>query len=121
MFGLSSPLHWLIVLLIVVLIFGTKKLRNIGSDVGGAVKNFKDAMATEQGDVDVSGVVQPDTTNLIKAEVNETSVVKVVPKKRAVAAKPAAKKTATPKAVVKPKLPAQSKTTSSKTKISKAE
>lgn len=42
--GSFSIWHWLIVLLIVVLVFGTKKLRNIGSDVGGAVKNFKDAM-----------------------------------------------------------------------------
>lgn len=43
MFGLSL---WElgIILLIVVLIFGTKKLRNIGSDAGGAVKDFKDAM-----------------------------------------------------------------------------
>jgi sec-independent protein translocase protein TatA len=45
--GSFSIWHWLIVLLIVVLIFGTKKLRNIGSDVGGAVKNFKDAMKEE--------------------------------------------------------------------------
>lgn len=45
--GSLSIWHWLIVLLIVVLIFGTKKLRNIGSDVGGAVKNFKDAMREE--------------------------------------------------------------------------
>lgn len=45
--GSLSIWHWLIVLLIVVLIFGTKKLRNIGSDVGGAVKNFKDAMKEE--------------------------------------------------------------------------
>lgn len=37
----------LIILVIVVLIFGTKKLRNIGSDVGGAVKSFKDAMKDE--------------------------------------------------------------------------
>jgi len=36
--------HWLIVLLIIVLIFGTKKLKNIGSDLGGAVKGFKDGM-----------------------------------------------------------------------------
>ena len=42
--GSFSIWHWLIVLVIVVLIFGTKKLRNIGSDVGGAVKSFKDAM-----------------------------------------------------------------------------
>jgi len=46
--GSFSIWHWLIVLLIVVLIFGTKKLRNIGSDVGGAVKNFKDAMQEDQ-------------------------------------------------------------------------
>lgn len=36
--------HWLIVLLVVVLIFGTKKLRNIGSDLGSAVKGFKDGV-----------------------------------------------------------------------------
>ena len=42
--GSFSIWHWLIVLLIVVLIFGTKKLKNMGSDVGGAVKNFKEAM-----------------------------------------------------------------------------
>jgi len=46
--GSFSLWHWLIVLLIVVLIFGTKKLRNIGSDVGGAVKEFKKAMNDEQ-------------------------------------------------------------------------
>ena len=46
--GSFSIWHWLIVLVIVVLIFGTKKLRNIGSDVGGAVKNFKDAMKDEK-------------------------------------------------------------------------
>ncbi|MES2553066.1 MAG: Sec-independent protein translocase subunit TatA [Pseudomonadota bacterium] len=45
--GSFSIWHWLIVLLIVVLVFGTKKLRNIGSDVGGAMKNFKDAMGQE--------------------------------------------------------------------------
>ena len=42
--GSFSLWHWLIVLLIVVLIFGTKKLRNMGSDVGGAVSEFKKAM-----------------------------------------------------------------------------
>lgn len=42
--GAFSLWHWLIVLLIVVLVFGTKKLRNMGSDVGGAVKEFKKAM-----------------------------------------------------------------------------
>ncbi len=42
--GSFSIWHWLIVLLIIVLIFGTKKLKNIGSDLGGAVKGFKDGM-----------------------------------------------------------------------------
>jgi sec-independent protein translocase protein TatA len=42
--GTFSIWHWLIVLLIVVMVFGTKKLKNIGSDLGGAVKGFKDGM-----------------------------------------------------------------------------
>ena len=42
--GSFSVWHWLIVLLIVVLVFGTKKLKNMGSDLGGAVKGFKDGM-----------------------------------------------------------------------------
>lgn len=42
--GGLSIWHWLIVLVIVMLIFGTKKLRNIGSDLGGAVKGFKEGM-----------------------------------------------------------------------------
>lgn len=42
--GSFSIWHWLIVLVIVALVFGTKKLRNIGSDVGGAVKGFKEAV-----------------------------------------------------------------------------
>ncbi len=42
--GSFSVWHWLIVLLIVVLIFGTKKLKNMGSDLGSAVKGFKDGV-----------------------------------------------------------------------------
>ena len=42
--GSFSIWHWLIVLLIVVLVFGTKKLKNIGQDLGGAVKGFRDGM-----------------------------------------------------------------------------
>ena len=42
--GSFSIWHWLIVLVIVVLVFGTKKLKNIGGDLGGAVKGFKDGM-----------------------------------------------------------------------------
>ena len=42
--GSLSIWHWLIVLVIVMLIFGTKKLRNMGADLGGAVRGFKDGM-----------------------------------------------------------------------------
>jgi sec-independent protein translocase protein TatA len=42
--GSFSIWHWLIVLLVVVLIFGTKKLKNIGADLGGAVKGFKEGV-----------------------------------------------------------------------------
>jgi len=42
--GSFSIWHWLVVLAIVIVVFGTKKLRNVGSDLGGAVKGFKDAM-----------------------------------------------------------------------------
>lgn len=42
--GGLSIWHWLIVLVIVMLVFGTKKLRNMGEDLGGAVKGFRDGM-----------------------------------------------------------------------------
>jgi len=46
--GSFSIWHWLIVLVIVLLVFGTKKLRNLGTDLGSAVKGFKDGMRTEE-------------------------------------------------------------------------
>jgi len=46
--GSFSVWHWVVVLVIVLLVFGTKKLRNIGSDLGGAVKGFKDGMKGSQ-------------------------------------------------------------------------
>lgn len=48
--GSFSIWHWLIVLAIVILVFGTKKLKNIGSDLGGAVKGFKDGMRDGSAD-----------------------------------------------------------------------
>ena len=50
--GSFSIWHWLIVLLIVVMIFGTKKLKNMGTDLGGAVKGFKDGMRDGAADAD---------------------------------------------------------------------
>ena len=51
--GSFSIWHWLIVLVVVLLIFGTKKLRNLGTDLGSAVKGFKEGMKTddEKGEV----------------------------------------------------------------------
>jgi sec-independent protein translocase protein TatA len=70
--GSLSIWHWLIVLLIVALVFGTKKLRNIGSDLGGAVKGFKegvrDADAPEQ-----QRSVSPRNGDTIDVEVKEKS------------------------------------------------
>jgi sec-independent protein translocase protein TatA len=55
--GSFSIWHWLVVLLIVVLVFGTKKLKNIGSDLGGAVKGFKDGM--KEGSVSAADAAAP--------------------------------------------------------------
>ena len=55
--GSFSIWHWLIVLVIVMLVFGTKKLRNIGADLGGAVRGFKDGMR-EGGDKAADGAPQ---------------------------------------------------------------
>ena len=62
--GSFSIWHWLIVLLVVVLIFGTKKLKNMGSDLGGAVKGFKDGMkgATEDAPATPPAPAQQVTT-----------------------------------------------------------
>ncbi|ATA52810.1 Sec-independent protein translocase subunit TatA [Variovorax sp. V118] len=57
--GSFSIWHWLIVLLVVVMIFGTKKLRNMGSDLGGAVKGFKDGMKDGSASPDASTTSAP--------------------------------------------------------------
>ena len=57
--GSFSVWHWLIVLLIVVVIFGTKKLRNIGSDLGGAVKGFKDGVRDGTAPANTDPVTPP--------------------------------------------------------------
>ena len=56
--GAFSIWHWLIVLLIVVMVFGTKKLKNLGSDLGGAVKGFKDGMKQGESDETPEQVAQ---------------------------------------------------------------
>ena len=59
--GSLSIWHWLIVLVIVMLVFGTKKLRNIGADLGGAVRGFKDGIR-EGGEKAADGSAAPQVT-----------------------------------------------------------
>ena len=59
--GSFSIWHWLIVLLIVMLIFGTKKLRNMGADLGGAVRGFKEGMR-EGGEKSADAPAPPQVT-----------------------------------------------------------
>ena len=64
--GSLSIWHWLIVLAIVVLVFGTKKLKNMGSDLGGAVKGFKDGMKEGGASADPDAPSQQVTANKAK-------------------------------------------------------
>ena len=66
--GSLSIWHWLIVLVIVMLIFGTKKLRNIGADLGGAVRGFKDGMRENEKAAD-AGAAPQVTGKTIEGEV----------------------------------------------------
>lgn len=64
--GLGSPIHWLIVLAIVVLIFGTGKLKNLGKDLGASIKGFKKAMQDGEEEKSAEDPVQknlPDDKN----------------------------------------------------------
>jgi len=66
--GSISIWHWLIVLLVVVLIFGTKKLRNIGADLGGAVKGFKDGMKSDEDKAQANAEISPAAGQTIEGE-----------------------------------------------------
>ncbi len=72
-----GPSLWqlLIVLVIIILIFGTKKLKNIGGDLGGALKNFKDAVKDEKGGENNTDA-QPEAVEKQDAEFTETSGAK---------------------------------------------
>jgi sec-independent protein translocase protein TatA len=71
--GSLSIWHWLIVLVIVMLVFGTKKLRNMGSDLGGAVRGFKEGMkeGDKAGDSPTAAPPSQVTGQTIDAEVKE--------------------------------------------------
>jgi sec-independent protein translocase protein TatA len=69
--GSFSIWHWLIVLVIVALIFGTKKLRNIGEDLGGAVKGFKKGMKDAQAEG------EPEAKPSVTQQVQDSNTVDV--------------------------------------------
>jgi sec-independent protein translocase protein TatA len=64
--GGMSPIHWVIVLVVVLLVFGTKKLRNIGEDMGAAVKGFKDGMKDSDTSKEKTQQVTQATTQTAK-------------------------------------------------------
>jgi sec-independent protein translocase protein TatA len=67
--GSLSIWHWLIVLVIVMLVFGTKKLRNIGADLGGAVRGFKDGIREGGEKAGDSGAAPQVTGKTVEGEV----------------------------------------------------
>lgn len=73
-----SPMQLLIILLIVALIFGTKKLRNMGGDIGGAVKGFKKALKDDEEKPEEPSIMEKKVDNIIegKAEKVEDSATK---------------------------------------------
>ena len=66
--GSFSIWHWVVVLVIVMLVFGTKKLRNIGSELGGAVKGFKEGMKEAGGEKDQNATKNADESNSKKSD-----------------------------------------------------
>ena len=74
--GGLSIWHWLIVLVVVVLIFGTKKLRNIGQDLGGAVKGFKEGMKSDADAAAGSGTTEPPAAQQIPGRTIDAEVKK---------------------------------------------
>jgi sec-independent protein translocase protein TatA len=73
--GSLSIWHWLIVLVIVMLVFGTKKLRNLGTDLGGAVKGFKEGMkeGSAAASADKSVTDEQHATKTIDVQAREKS------------------------------------------------
>jgi sec-independent protein translocase protein TatA len=66
--GTWSIWHWLVVLVIVLLVFGTKKLRSIGADLGGAVRGFKDGMKDASSERSADNGAAPQVGRTIDAE-----------------------------------------------------
>ena len=79
--GSMSIWHWLIVLVVVLLIFGTKKLRNIGQDLGGAVKGFKEGVKSSEDASDAAKEAAKDSA-VPAAKIGGTTIEGEVKKER---------------------------------------
>ncbi|PKO44531.1 MAG: twin-arginine translocase subunit TatA [Betaproteobacteria bacterium HGW-Betaproteobacteria-22] len=118
--GSFSIWHWLIVLLVVVLIFGTKKLRNMGGDVGGAVKDFKDALDQSKNQTkstaDANNLTEASEPIAVEVLAKPTPKKRAPVKKKAVAAKADALETASAdkKTPAAKKAPAKPRSTTTK-------
>lgn len=71
MSGIGSIWHWLVVLAVVMLLFGTKKLRNVGSDLGGAIRGFKEAMNNPEEDSEAEQGQIAQQTNETRQEATD--------------------------------------------------
>lgn len=69
--GAMSIWHWLIVLVIIMLVFGTKKLKNIGSDLGGAVRGFKEGVKEGAEQAGAESSTSNNTAKTIDVEAKE--------------------------------------------------
>lgn len=72
--GSFSIWHWLIVMVIVLALFGTKKLRNVGGDLGGALKSFKDAVREEGKTSKIEEQALPSAGVTVEGEINSKTV-----------------------------------------------
>jgi len=76
--GSFSIWHWLIVLLVVVLIFGTKKLKNIGTDLGSAVKGFKDGIKSgSEGNAEANAATPVPPSQQVSQRTSDANTVDV--------------------------------------------
>ncbi len=73
-FGGIGVWQLLIILVIVLLLFGTKRLKNIGSDLGGALKGFKKAINENENEADKEKLVKDESESVIDGEVTEKQV-----------------------------------------------
>jgi sec-independent protein translocase protein TatA len=70
--GIFDWKHWIVILIVVVLVFGTKKLKNLGTDVGESIKGFRKAMNDEEKPGEPQQPVHPQATSPITPPVQPT-------------------------------------------------